>query len=194
MQRLAETKRTWISFRGGAYSGRQPVRCWRRPRSRRRSRCGEIGRAGPQEGLAVDVGAGTRGVARRRAAAVDARPGAGAGREPAGAGHQGRSNWPIRSPRSMSTSPRTMRSSKPSSRGGHERPCHLRHGPDGHAARDLHAVPAPLRDAAGAVAAAVPAVRDRVDARLRAAPDRPRRSSRKSIIRCCSAERSIRAT
>ncbi|CAA9500603.1 MAG: Phosphoserine phosphatase, partial [uncultured Sphingomonas sp.] len=54
-----------------------------------------------------------------------------------------------------------------------ERPCNLRHGPDGDAAGDLHAVPAALRVAAGAVAAPLPAARAAVDAGLRRQADRP---------------------
>ena len=56
----------------------------------------------------------------------------------------------------------------------HERSRDLRHGPDGDQARDLHAVPAALRDSPRAVAAAVPARRGAVDARLCGAADRPR--------------------
>ena len=38
--RFPDTQRTWLRFRGGAYTRRQSVRAAARPRSRRRSSCG----------------------------------------------------------------------------------------------------------------------------------------------------------
>ena len=72
----------------------------------------------------------------------------------------GRRTGRSRSPRSMSTSPPTTSWSRRSSKGARDdRLRHLRHGPDGHPPRDLHAVPAALRASARAVAAAAPAFR-----------------------------------
>ena len=165
--RFPQTQRTWLKFRGGAYTGANlfalgspevapAIELWR------------VGRAGPQEGLAAAVGCSGRrccsarccGCSRLDEVLARARP-------------QAR---PRRSRRCELTQParrrRRRQARRPCAgrsdhrRAAHERPRHLRHGPDGHAARDLHAVPAPLRAAPGAVAAAVPAARVAVDARL----------------------------
>ena len=51
-KRLPQTQRTWLSFRGGAYTRRQSVRCSAAPKVRPGGRAVAVGRAGPQEGLA----------------------------------------------------------------------------------------------------------------------------------------------
>ena len=174
--RFPQTRRTWIGFRGGALHRRQSVRLRLAEGRCRRSSCGArssrtarraggcLRRSARRCCSARCSGCARSTKASRRSAASSAstsarcelsNPLAGDRRRQA----RGPSRW-----------------SKPSSPGAHERPRHLRHGPDGHAARDLHAVPAPLRDPPGAVAAAVPAARRAVDARLRRAADRPRRS------------------
>ena len=117
-----------------------------------------VRRAGPQEGVAAARRCSGRSccVALLRLLGLDeimARAGE------SSASKSGPSGCPIRSPGSTSTSPPTTNWSKRSWRGAHERPRDLRHGPDRDPARDLHAVPAPLRAAPRAVAAAVPAAR-----------------------------------
>ena len=132
----------------------------------RRSSCGG-GRTGPQEGLAADRRCSGRGAAARCALKLR-QPRRKCCRARAQARLRIRTavSCPTRWPGSTSTNRPTTRWSKRSSRGAHERPGGLRHGPDGHAARDLHAVPAALRNPPRAVAAAVPAARRAVDARL----------------------------
>ena len=148
-----------------------------RPRSRRRSSCGARSSRTARKawrmlsllGPAVLLGVALRLLSLDEVLARARRAGSASTVE-------GGAPRPIRSPASMSTSPRIMRWPKRSCGAKHERPRDLRHGPDGHAPRDLHAVPAALRAAAGAVAAAVPAARAPVDAGLCAAADRPRRA------------------
>ena len=138
---------------------RQPVRA-AAAAGRAGHRAVAIGRAGPQEGVARDFAARAVTAAGRAAALLsidEVLRGSAANL----ASRSRPCGCRTRSPASMSTSPPTMRWSKRSWRAEHDRPCDLRHGPDGHPPRDLHAVPAALRDAARAVAAAVPAARDR---------------------------------
>ena len=77
MRRLPQTKRTWIGFRGGAYSGANLFAASARPKLRRRSRCG-----GRSSRTARRAGGCSRRLGRRCCWArclrlADARPDAG---------------------------------------------------------------------------------------------------------------------
>ena len=71
LRRLPQTRRTWLKFRGGAYTGAN-LFALRSPEVAAGDRAVALGRAGPQESVADPVAARPGGAARRRAPAASA--------------------------------------------------------------------------------------------------------------------------
>ena len=132
MRRLPRPKRTWLRFRGGAYTGanlfalRSPqvapaIELWRSVEQDRKKAWRVMSMLGPLVLLGARCGCSASTRCSRQI-----------GRQ-AWARAQGGAAVATRWPASMSTSPRTTCSSKRYWRAGHERSRDLRHGPDRHA-------------------------------------------------------------